>query len=180
SDMDTRGAQLEEFYGGLVWKAHREAANATMIDSDNVLLLRPATPTSGFQLEGAKRAAPGSTAKREGLLVATIYHLGKTAAADFASFFERDIKPHLTNSGISILAAFVTEPHPNTFPRLPVRENANVFISFSRFSDRERYEKCATEVDEAIRKRGVTTKLAELTQGSPEVLLLTPTPRSLL
>ena len=61
SDMNARALQLEEFYGGPVWKAHRDAANATMIDSDNVLLLRPTSPTSGFQLEQVRRAAPGSS-----------------------------------------------------------------------------------------------------------------------
>jgi hypothetical protein len=50
SDMATRAQALEEFYGGPVWKAHRDAANATMIDSDNVLLLRPARSNSGFSL----------------------------------------------------------------------------------------------------------------------------------
>jgi hypothetical protein len=39
-DMVRRKEALERFYGGPVWKAHRDAANATMIDSDNVLLLR--------------------------------------------------------------------------------------------------------------------------------------------
>jgi NIPSNAP len=42
-DMTSRAKALTDFYSGPVWKAHREAANATMIDSDNVLLLRPAT-----------------------------------------------------------------------------------------------------------------------------------------
>src|SRR5437762_8078427 len=37
-DMPSRAQALNNFYGGPVWKAHREAANATMIDSDNVLL----------------------------------------------------------------------------------------------------------------------------------------------
>ncbi|MEU5266538.1 NIPSNAP family protein [Amycolatopsis sp. NPDC021455] len=50
--MEARKAALEEFYTGPVWKEHRDAANATMIDSDNVLLLRPvrrglASPPSG-------------------------------------------------------------------------------------------------------------------------------------
>jgi hypothetical protein len=40
-DMDTRARALKAFYGGPVWGEHREAANKTMIDSDNVLLLRP-------------------------------------------------------------------------------------------------------------------------------------------
>ena len=35
-DMERRARSLAAFYGGPVWKAHREAANATMIDSDNV------------------------------------------------------------------------------------------------------------------------------------------------
>ena len=40
--MPGRHRALEAFYGGPTWAAHRDAANATMIDSDNVLLLRPA------------------------------------------------------------------------------------------------------------------------------------------
>jgi len=180
SDMDARAAQLQEFYGGPVWKAHHDAANATMIDSDNVLLLRPTSPTSGFQLENANRAPLGSTMKREGLLVATIYHLGKTKGAAFPTFFERELQQHLTKAGISVLASFVTETHPNTFPRLPVREDANVFVWFARFPDREAYDKCAAAVGESMRQREVTTKLAELTKGQSEVLLLSPTPRSLL
>ncbi|WP_410643045.1 NIPSNAP family protein [Amycolatopsis sp. lyj-346] len=39
--MAARKEALERFYSGPAWKAHRSAANATMIDSDNVLLLRP-------------------------------------------------------------------------------------------------------------------------------------------
>jgi hypothetical protein len=178
SDMETRAAQLQEFYGGPVWKIHREAANATMIDSDNVLLLRPASPTSGFQLEHASRAALGSITTREDLLVATIYHLGKTTAADFSDFFVRELQPRLTKSGASILASFVTETRPNSFPGLPVREDANVFVWFSRFSNRGAYQNCAAAGGESMRQSG--TKLAELTKGSPEVLLLSPTPRSLL
>jgi len=54
-DMSSRARALTDFYGGPVWKARREAANATMIDSDNVLLLRPALSTSGFSLENMKR-----------------------------------------------------------------------------------------------------------------------------
>lgn len=36
-----RDVALRAFYGGPVWRAHRTAANATMIDSDDVLQLRP-------------------------------------------------------------------------------------------------------------------------------------------
>ena len=179
SEMEARAAQLGEFYGGPVWQAHRDAANATMIDSDNVLLLRPTSPTSGFHLEQARRAPIGSNTEREVLLVATIYHLGKTKGADFAAFFERELLPQLAQAKISALASFITETSPNTFPRLPVQENANVFVWFSHFPDREAYEKAAA-VAQSMRRKEVTMKLAELTKGQPEVLLLSPTPRSLL
>ena len=36
---EARAASLTAFYGGPVWRAHREAANATMLDSDDVHLL---------------------------------------------------------------------------------------------------------------------------------------------
>src|SRR5215510_5637918 len=50
NDMTARAQSLGAFYDGPVWRKHRDAANATMIDSDNVLLLRLAHPTSGFLL----------------------------------------------------------------------------------------------------------------------------------
>ncbi|SDY85111.1 NIPSNAP protein [Saccharopolyspora shandongensis] len=44
ADMAARHASLTGFYHGPVWAEHREAANATMVDSDDVLLLRPCGP----------------------------------------------------------------------------------------------------------------------------------------
>jgi NIPSNAP len=180
SDMVSRARQLEEFYGGPIWKQHRDAANATMIDSDNVLLLRPASPTSGFQLEQARRAPVGSTTNGEDLLVATIYHLGKTKGADFAALFERELQPRLTEAEVSVLASFVTETHPNTFPRLAVRESANVFVWFARFSDRKAYEKSAAAIGDSMREKETAGKLPALIVDQPEILMLTPTARSLL
>ena len=55
--MAARPAALGAFYDGPVWKAHREAANATMIDSDDVLLLQPATNVR-IALESWQRDAP--------------------------------------------------------------------------------------------------------------------------
>ena len=51
--MPARAQALGAFYGGPVWRAHRQAANATMLDSDNVLLLRPATAGGGFEWAAA-------------------------------------------------------------------------------------------------------------------------------
>jgi hypothetical protein len=44
ASMERRHQALEGFYRGPVWREHADEANATMLDSDDVLLLRPTTP----------------------------------------------------------------------------------------------------------------------------------------
>ena len=59
ADMEARKRALTGFYSGPVWLANRDAANATMLRFDNVLLLRPAGPDGGFALDVADRPPPG-------------------------------------------------------------------------------------------------------------------------
>jgi len=140
-DMPSRAQALEDFYGGPDWKAHREAANATMIDSDNVLLLHPATPTSGFSFGNKERPRAGANEARSELIVATIYYFDAPVDAGFVEFFERTVKPDVIGSGAPVLAYFVTEHSQNTFPQLPVREGENTFVWFTRFNDPVAYER---------------------------------------
>jgi hypothetical protein len=114
ADMERRAEALAAFYGGPVWKAHREAANATMIDSSNVLLLRPGR---GFALP--ERGEPGG----DGTVFANICQSDDA----FAARFERELAP-----AIGPLAWFVTEQAANTFPALPVRAGENVLVWFAR------------------------------------------------
>jgi len=180
-DMPSRAQALNDFYSGPVWKAHREAANATMIDSDNVLLLRPARPTSGFSLERRDRPVPGATAVQAGLVIATIYYFDAPVSADVVGFFESRVKPVLTDSGASILAALVTEESPNTFPALPVREGEHVLVWLARFGDQAAYEQHVTAL---ARSRPwhdeVSEELGRRLKGAPEVVKLLPTARSQL
>jgi quinol monooxygenase YgiN len=180
-DMPSRARALEDFYGGAVWRAHREAANATMIDFANVLLLRPARPTSGFSLDDGERPPRGSGRIPSGLVVATVYHLDAPASADFVDLFERALEPVLANTGASIAAYFVTESSAYTFPALPVREGEHVFVWFSRFSDQAAYEQHLTGLARSRPWRGeVSEALACRLKRPPEVLRLSPTARSLL
>jgi len=180
-DMPSRAQALKDFYGGPIWKAHREAANATMIDSDNVLLLRPATPTSGFSLESKTRPPGGSNETRSELIVATIYYFDTPADAAFVEFFEKTVKPAVIGSGATVLAHFVTEHSENTFPALPVREAENVFVWFARFNDRAAYECHVAVLTRFSRWRDEISKdLALRLKREPEILKLSPTTRSLL
>jgi hypothetical protein len=175
-DMTSRAKALTDFYGGPVWKAHREAANATMIDSDNVLLLRPALPTSGFSLENMKRPPVGSDDVPKNLVVATIYYFEGPVAPDFIDFFEQALKPAATVS-----AYFVTENSENTFPALPVRVGENVFVWFSIFRDLAAYENYVAALSQSERWRDkVSGELESYLDRAPEVLKLSPTSRSQL
>jgi hypothetical protein len=180
-DMASRAEALRAFYGGPVWAEHRDAANATMIDSDDVLLLRPAREGSGFPGEGGERPAPGESPVPGGLMVATLYHLDGPANADFVGSFERTLRRVAKDAGVSILASFVTEESANNFPALPVREGENVFAWFSLFRDLAAYERNVAALERSRRWReGVEGVLAPRLVRPPEVLRLSPTARSLL
>ena len=179
-DMASRASALEGFYGGPVWNAHRDIANATMIDSDNVLLLRPARPGSEFQIRN-DRPQVGAKDNGKDLIVATIYYFNAPVTDDFIEFFEGAIKPELTKAGASILAYFVTEHSANTFPRLPVREGENVFVWFSSFRVEASYVEHQAGLSKSQRWLGeVSRTLKRWLKGNPEVLKLSPTERSRL
>jgi len=99
-DMERRKEALSKFYGGPVWKAHRDEANATMIDSDNVLLLRLADPRFPFP---ARLDSP--------VLELTVYEADGW-------------------NGNAARPLLLTESAENTYPALPVRVGENVVVAF--------------------------------------------------
>ena len=178
SDMPTRKHALEAFYGGPVWKQHAGAANATMIDVDNVLLLRP---LSGLELETNGRPAPGSTETRPGLVATTVYPLQEPTAVDFPAFFARELEPALHEAGISVLATYATEHSLNTYPALPVREDANVFVCLTTFKDQADHTIRVAELEQSpLWRDRIAHALAQQLYGQAEVLRLRPTSRSLI
>jgi hypothetical protein len=173
--MPERREGLTAFYSSPIWKAHRGEANPMMIASDNVLLLRPATPGHGFAPRAAPRAAPGAEAPPAGLVVATIYYLWQDPAEGFAAAFDAELRPALEAAGLPVLAAFTPEASPNNFPALPVRQGEKVFVWFTRVADPAAY-------DAAMRRfrRRARPALDDALERAPQVLRLAPTPRSAL
>lgn len=133
-DMDRRAQSLAAFYGGPVWKAHREAANATMVDSDNVLLLRPAWDTSALSV--GERAPPETAAVSNGLVTANICYFERPVPASLIEIFRRTSASFIDAvSGARVVGVFVREPGPNSFPALPVRQGENVLVWFILTAD---------------------------------------------
>src|SRR5262249_4577173 len=122
ASMPSRARALAAFYGGPVWKQHAAAANATMIDSGNVLLLRPATPESGSRARAGPgpRAGPQPAAGPPSRVLVTLYYRDRPFDEEVAAFLEREARPRLTTAGATPLAWLQTEYAENTFPALPV------------------------------------------------------------
>ena len=177
ASMPARRQALEAFYGGATWAAHRDAANATMIDSDNVLLLRPAWPGATVALPRHPRPAPGSSGAAPGLLAATVFHLHEAATPALLDFCRHRMAPLLQRSGARQVAWYCTEAGPNTFPRLPVREGEHVLLALALFGSESAAQSFAAS---GAWERGVAPGLAPWLARAPETLRLQPTARSAL
>ncbi|MGZ6392075.1 MAG: NIPSNAP family protein [Ktedonobacterales bacterium] len=181
ADMEARRQALAGFYGGTIWQAHRDAANDTMLDSDNVLLLKPARATSGFQLNPANRPTMDTPGAAGDIVIATVYYFDAPVDARFVEFFEGDIVPIVRDAGATILGYFVTEPSENSFPQLLVREGENVFVWLSSFASEDAYGAYQSALTNSQRwAETLPTRLRGWLSQPEEVLELTPSRRSLL
>jgi NIPSNAP len=180
-DMEKRQSALQAFYGGSVWQEQRAAVNAILVDSDNVLLLHPARPTSGFRLDPSTRPPTETQEIPPGLVVATILSFEAPPTADFLDFFDHSLAPILIKHGASLLSSFVTEESENTFPSLPVREGEQVFVWFSCFQDQTAYDEHVTALaQEELWHQQVWEPMIRRLKTAPLVLKLVPTARSLV
>ena len=172
-DMTQRRAGLQSFYTGPVWKANNRAANATMLDSDNVLLLRPLAKSDGLL---APRRSTTS-----GIVRVSIHTLAQVPASAFTEFFEGTMRPMITEGGGNVLATLVSETQPNDYPGLPVREHEPVFVWLTRFDNTDAEAQFTRSLAQRSGWRDkVPEALWPALMRKPEVLRLSPTSRSRL
>jgi hypothetical protein len=160
-DMTARHESLTAFYDGPVWAKHRDVANATMIDSDNVMLLRAVTNDDALP---AHRPNRRDIREPTGLVVVVAEHVEHINDETIGNF-RSDVIPLLNQSGCRTLGVYATEVAPNTFARLPVRtDRAIVWIG-------------AIERDDSSAVRQAITPVAKHRQHRH---VLIPTTRSVL
>lgn len=179
-DMQSRAEALNTFYTSPAWKANTKAANATIVDSGNVLLLHPARPDSGFKLKTGKRPPRDSTTPQAGFVSATIYYFDEPVSERFIEYFEESVRPILKKCGAKLLGYFVTEESPNSYPRLAIREGEHVFVWLAGFPESEAHERWMRQLKESKAWGEVQTSIKKLIIKEPETMRLTPTPRSRL
>jgi hypothetical protein len=98
--LEERTASLAAFYGGPVWAAWGEETNADLIDSDDVLMLRP------------REGKPGLPVSVFGELAIRVWQVGS----------DTDESPLLTAIDAAGGDVLLSHPGPNEF-RLPVRDD---------------------------------------------------------
>lgn len=173
-DMETRANGLAAFYGGPVWQAHRSIANTTMIDSDNVLLFRPAWLGAEIDLDIRRRSALNAEMPG-GLLDARIFYLKEPASPALLKFCREHMQKILIEEGARQVAWYVTETSPNNFPKLPVREGEMVLVGLALFDAIASFEKFANG---GRWDREIAPTLSPWLSRAPESHRLTPTSRS--
>jgi hypothetical protein len=174
-DMPARQEALAAFYGGPVWKAYNTAANATMLDSGNVLLLRPAWPRLGFAATRPGGAAAG------GIVGAMIYYLASVDSGQFARFFDQAVLPHLAAAGAEPIVRLVSEESANNFPRLPVRDHERAFVWFARWASPGAEAEFVARLSTLSGWRDAAPEsVLPALMRKPERLRLAPTPTSAL
>jgi hypothetical protein len=179
-DMPARAAALNGFYTGPVWQSHRSAANPTMVDSDNVLLLRPAREGTGFPADSVALPPRDAKGAGKGLVVASIVYLRGTVPAPFVDFWEKELRPEWERAGTPVVAELTTETSANNFPRLPVREGERVFVWFATFKNQAAHDEQRRALAASPDWRVISGRLSQWTHQPIEILRLEPTSRSRL
>jgi hypothetical protein len=178
ADMPSRAQALEDFYGGPVWKAHREAANATLVDSDDVLLLRPLDGGSGFP--EAPLPPPDAVPRDRGVVEARLLYSAADPAPDRVAAAVAALDDALRAAGGTRLAVLVSEHAPNDFPRLPVREGEQVLAWFAALDDESARMRLHAALAGSPAWREAAAALAAGAPREAEVLRLAPAARSRL
>ncbi|HEY6621525.1 MAG TPA: hypothetical protein VIY68_18415 [Steroidobacteraceae bacterium] len=173
-DMLRRRQALEGFYGGPIWHAYGPAANATMIDSANVLLLRPACAAQDFGELPARNAVAG------GKFGADIYYLDNAPLVQFSQFFDRILAPVILAAGGQLVARLTTEESQND-SRLPVREHDRTYVCITRWPHSDAQAEFVRHFASLSGWRDSAPEaILPALMRKPERLRLAPTGRSLL
>lgn len=143
-DMRARRRALADFYLGPVWGRHRDAANATMLDSDDVLLLRPTSPPRPAANPAGPRPGVGARATGEEWVVVEVYE--HPADERITDWLTRDVHPLLETALGAAVGTLRSAGVRNDFTRLPVRDDANVFAWIATFEDEAHYRRSAARL----------------------------------
>ena len=174
-NMDDRAKINALFYYGPLWREHAKTLNGLMLDSDNVLLLRP------LSLQRAVSVLPAVDPVREpngaqGVVVAEIFAVKPNAVDEFSRAAEATFASY-RNAGVREAGVLVTLDAQNNFPQLPVRTDGPYLVWLGVASDDKKLDTAFSPLAEQSAKTLFATGLL---RTAPEIVILDPATRSRL
>jgi NIPSNAP len=125
--LSARAETLPAFYYGPIWKQHRDAANDTMLDSDDALLLDPLWLSPTYPRYGTRPAVPVAG---ESVIGITVCYRDRPVDQQWRQIVLDRVLPEAAGAGAEPIAAFVSNPAENNFAALPLRrENAVAWVT---------------------------------------------------
>jgi hypothetical protein len=174
-NTDARAIINSSFYYGPLWREHRSTMNSLMVDSDNVLLLRPLTPAHGVPVLPAVDPIKERNGA-QGVVVAQIFAVKPNSVDAFARQAEETFASYRA-AGVREAGVLVTLDVPNNFPQLPVRTDGPYLVWLGIVKDNQTLESSFTPLAERSTQSLSATGLL---RSDPELVILDPTRRSRL
>jgi hypothetical protein len=158
-----------------LWREHAFTMNSLMVDSNNVLLLRPLNPERGVTV--LPSVDPVTERKgAQGVVVAQIFAVKANSVDAFAQEAEAAFAGYRA-AGAREAGVLVTLDVPNNFPQLPVRTDGPYLVWLGIVKDNQALETQFTPLAEQSSKSLSATGML---RGAPELVILDPTRRSRL
>ena len=174
-NTDARAVINAGFYYGPLWREHAFTMNSLMVDSNNVLLLRPLSPERGVAV--LPSVDPVTERKgAQGVVVAQIFAVKANSVDAFAQQAEATFAGYRA-AGAREAGVLITLDVPNNFPQLPVRTDGPYLVWLGVVKDNQILETQFTPLAERSLQSLSATGLL---RGAPELVILDPTRRSRL
>jgi len=163
--LEDRAVVNAQFYAGSVWKEHKKTMNDLIVDSDNVMLLRPLSPERGIPILPAVDPIVEANGV-QGIVVAQIFAVKADSVEAFAKAAEPTFASYL-----------VTLDVPNNYPQLPIRTDGPFLVWLGVLKDKQMLE---NEFNRLAERSLQSLSATGLIRGAPESVVLDPTRRSRL
>jgi hypothetical protein len=174
-NTDARAVINAGFYYGPLWREHALTMNSLMLDSTNVLLLRPLNPERGVAV--LPSVDPVVERKgAQGVVVAQIFAVKANSVDAFAQQAEATFAGYRA-AGAREAGVLVTLDTPNNFPQLPVRTDGPYLVWLGVVKDNQALE---TQFTPLAERSSQSLSATGLLRGAPELVFLGPTRRSRL
>ncbi|HEV7782187.1 MAG TPA: hypothetical protein VGO58_13025 [Chitinophagaceae bacterium] len=145
TDMSTRIKFLNDFYiESPVWREFGPGANAMIINSDNVHLLRPLN--NGRNTTDQSEAVSSPVLQTDKGVTVIDFYICNSTIHTAIDLFNTSYLPFLKTLNMENISLWISEMSENDFPRLPVFQDKNLLVAITNYKDEKEYQAKQKEI----------------------------------